>query len=136
MFDGTAWRSISAPLLTTISCVTSTFCLGTGASGGRSVSSVFDGTVWSTPKAFGGPSDKAPVSLSCASTRLYVAIDKDGRAATYRGTGWSSFARVAGAGSLVAVSCPGRRPVWRWARGGVWSVSEARPGPASVTWSA
>jgi hypothetical protein len=106
-FDGVSWRWFPSSLLTRVSCISATFCLATGEAGGRTVSSVFNGTTWSTPAPFGDATGAAPVSLSCASTRYCVAIDAGGRAATYRGTRWSAFADVAAGGPLVAVSCHG-----------------------------
>lgn len=107
LFDGATWRWFPSPRLTRVSCASQTFCLGTGEADGRSVSSVFNGTTWSTPVPFGDAAGAAPVSVSCATSRYCVAINASGRAATYRNARWSGFAAAPTAGPLVAVSCHG-----------------------------
>ncbi len=107
VFNGVSLRWFESPRLTRVSCVSATFCLGTGQVDGRSVSSVFNGMAWSNPAPFGDATGTAPVSVSCATTRYCVAIDATGRAASYRNSRWSAFAAVTAAGPLVAVSCHG-----------------------------
>ena len=68
-------------------------------------------TGWSAPSDIDSPTDRL-TAVSCVGARFCVAVDYEGDAITYNGSGWGKKTNVEGAvhtgggGSLLSVSCP------------------------------
>ncbi|HSZ45722.1 MAG TPA: hypothetical protein VK823_10325 [Streptosporangiaceae bacterium] len=98
--------TIDAPAgwLGTVSCVSSTFCMGMDLAAGSAIR--WNGTGWSAPvRIETGPylDSGYDIHLSCASATFCLAVDTSGNGFVYDGTSWSA---TAGVGlDAVAVSC-------------------------------
>jgi hypothetical protein len=97
---------VDAPggFLGTVSCVSTTFCMGIDVASGAAES--WSGTSWSDPvRIETGPyaDDGYDIHLSCSSSSFCLAVDNSGNAFSYDGTSWSAAASP-GLDS-VTVSC-------------------------------
>jgi hypothetical protein len=110
-FDGTRWGPRPAFTgsgfdLHSLSCRSSTFCMGLGyiTGGGLGVSS-FDGRNWSTPHQLTDGS--YGYTVSCASTSMCVAVAASGHVFRWSGGRWGSATMVDHtSGNLQTVACP------------------------------
>lgn len=105
--DGTWTTGPPVPSSTTtvirsISCVSSTFCVGTDWAG---EAWIYDGTAWSAGALVGSGGLKG--MLSCVSTSFCMVADVKGEVSTYDGdgVGWSQPVAVPGARELDTLSC-------------------------------
>ena len=112
--SGTVWPAMkfAAPVtvdapagwLGTVSCVSSTFCMGIDLASGAAEQ--WNGTSWSAPvRIESGPylDDGYDIHLSCVSSSFCLAVDTNGNAFAWDGTSWSPAAAVGL--DAVTVSC-------------------------------
>jgi hypothetical protein len=112
--SGTVWPAMtfSAPVsvdspagfLGTVSCVSSTFCMGIDVASGAAER--WDGTSWSAPvRIETGPylDGGYDIHLSCASATFCLAVDANGNSFTYDGSSWSPALSIGL--DATAVSC-------------------------------
>jgi hypothetical protein len=88
--------NVDAVALTSVSCVSTSFCLAVDSAGGALI---YDGSTWTTSTV---DTDEL-TSVSCVSATFCVAVDVAGRALAYTG-GWSAPTPL-GTPPLTAVSC-------------------------------
>ena len=105
-YDGSSWSAGFDPqaATVTVSCVSPTFCMGTGGQGGGSVST-YDGSQWSAPVVVDPDDDLS--SVSCASASFCVAMGDHINWATayvFNGAGWDTGTPLSQANPTV--SCP------------------------------
>jgi hypothetical protein len=88
-------------IMSSVSCVTSSFC----AAGGALVS-IYNGSGWSYPAEVDPQAGFN--SLSCVTTSFCVGVDTSGQALTYNGSSWSKPVAIdsnSGYYGIMAVSC-------------------------------
>ncbi len=107
-FDGSSW---SGPItvadgLTSVTCTTPTWCVGTVAQVAPlflSTVTFLNGTTWSSPQEV-APSFVVG-AVSCATSTTCVAMSAGNQGAMYDGSGWVSLGAVPGVGFNAGVSC-------------------------------
>ncbi len=91
--------SSGSPIITSVSCATSSFCVAVDSEGNVIY---FSSGVWSTPSNI----DPASlVSVSCVSTTFCIAVDASGDALTFNGSTWSSPFSVLKDTGFTSISC-------------------------------
>ena len=91
--------SVDSVGLTSVSCVTNSFCVAVDTNGEYVV---YNGTAWSTVKPAVGA---YLTSVSCTTTTFCVAVDSSGDALKFNGTTWSTPVEVDSLGSPTSLSC-------------------------------
>jgi hypothetical protein len=150
IWNGTSWLITTAPNLagqsgaddnelSSVSCVSASFCqaVGTGPSGPSAA--VWNGTSW-TIQAIPG-ADVQTQQVSCATTDFCMEVQGNGDVDTWNGLSWAAGSTVPGFSNLSSVSClsasfcevvgydpsGGNAAAWN---GTSWT-DQATPGPAS-----
>jgi hypothetical protein len=95
--------SKSQPVMTTISCGSTTFCVAGGASDNVRFLVTYNGKRWSKPLN-ADPEGTGFDSISCASAKFCMAVDTEGRYLTDSNGSWSRGENSTS--PLTAVSCP------------------------------
>lgn len=141
-YNGQSWSTpvtVGPSATYEVSCPTVTFCATAAASGtpgAPSTVGTFNGGSWSTfqTSTTGALNDRI-LDVSCATPTFCVAVNLDGHAIIFDGTGWST-SRATGVKGLVSVSCPSASFCMAVATSGSsvtfdgtsWSISGAMPG--------
>ncbi|HXB46240.1 MAG TPA: hypothetical protein VNW50_00655 [Streptosporangiaceae bacterium] len=103
-FSGPVTVDAPAGWLGTVSCTSSSFCMGMDVASGSALR--WNGTSWSAPvRIETGPYLDAgyDMHLSCVSAAFCLAVDANGNSFTYDGTSWSPAASIGL--DATAVSC-------------------------------
>src|SRR6185312_17254950 len=115
--------------LASMSCTSSSFCMGVGLSGGTNSAFVEYNGSWQTPATDG--SGAFVDGVSCVSTSFCVAVDQAGDPIIYDGAAWTdSGSSLDSTHGLTAVYClstiscyaTGTGHVWHY-DGSTWTVS-------------
>jgi len=105
-FDGASWSSPAAVFTAglggaaAVSCISTTNCVAVHLTS----AATFDGTVWGSPTPV-GTTGAALVSVTCPDAGRCVAVDSQGRQASYDGQAWTERVSIDGNRGLQAVSC-------------------------------
>lgn len=87
--------------LTTVSCVTKSFCMAVG--GNEYLA--YDGSSWGLANTVSPVTPTSLTSVSCVSTSFCVAVDVHSNSFVYNGAAWTSNPVNATGDSLTSVSC-------------------------------
>lgn len=120
LWNGTAWSYVSMPVPsvpadpTSVSCVSSTFCVAVGYAGAVVFADQWNGTKWSATTVQQPPDGLASIlfSVSCVSTATCEAVGQDGSAPLaeqWNGSSWTILSTQnpdpTSSGILLGVSC-------------------------------
>lgn len=105
LFNGTSWTTPAQTggyLFTSVSCVSSTFCVAVGIF----ASAIYNGTGWSsTNLGDNQQGDPRLTQVSCASTTFCFAADDAGRVSLFNGTAWTGLGGIDQGTAIVSLSC-------------------------------
>lgn len=140
-WDGSGWTDLHAvsslayPELTSVDCMSGSFCMAAGStstgSGNSTLSETWNGSSWTLANSLSATSF---TSVSCTSSASCVAVGgsdgSEASAATWNGVRWTKTtpARHAAFSQLESISCTG--PAWCLAVG---ETSTGPGGPAALT---
>jgi hypothetical protein len=110
-YNGASWEtptkidSLEEPLLRSVSCASSSFCVAVDDNGNALT---YKGGSWGAPESLATPFEGGTFnSVSCApGSSFCVAVDEGGGALKFNGTSWSAVEKIDSRGGLTSVSCP------------------------------
>ena len=102
--EGRKWSNevATGTPLASVSCPTTSFCVGVDNFTPHAHGVVFDGRAWSKPTVIGA----TPDAISCPSTGFCVAVSQTGKVLYYKNRTWSKPTSIDPSGSPTSISCP------------------------------